>query len=78
MIHVKKKNYLQLAMFYVQPSKFSKLNKSKLRSTTTQHRLESLIFLFTEQEMASNIDVNLVINELNDLSKRRIVIHSCV
>ncbi|KAL4104332.1 hypothetical protein QTP88_019633 [Uroleucon formosanum] len=37
---------------------FSKLNivKSKLRNTIAQDRLESLILLFTEQEMASNVE----------------------
>lgn len=32
--------------------------------------LESSISLFTEQEMASNVNVDLVINELNNLSHR--------
>jgi hypothetical protein len=50
---------------------FSKFNivKSKLRSTMAQDHLESLILLFTEEEMASNVDVDSVINEFDNLSK---------
>lgn len=46
---------------------FSKLNivKSKFRSTTVQDCLESLILLFSEQEMAYNVEVDLVVNEFN-------------
>jgi len=49
---------------------FLKLNivKSKLRSTMAQDRLESLILLLTEQEMASNVEVDLVFNEFINLS----------
>jgi len=39
-----------------------------------QHRLESLILLFTEQEMASNVEVDLVINEFNNLSNMRMLL----
>ncbi|XP_060868019.1 zinc finger MYM-type protein 1-like [Metopolophium dirhodum] len=55
---------------------FSKLNivKSKLRNTMAQDRLESLILLFTEQEMASNVEVDLVINEFSNLSNRRMLL----
>jgi len=55
---------------------FSKLNivKSKLRNTMAQDRLESLILLFTEQEMASNVDIDLVINEFSNLSNRRMLL----
>jgi len=39
-----------------------------------QDRLESLILLFTEQEMASNVEVDLVINEFSNLSNRRMLL----
>ena len=54
---------------------FSKLNivKSKLRNTMAQDCLESLILVFTEKEMASNVEVDLVINEFNNLSNWRML-----
>jgi len=52
---------------------FSKLTivKNKLRSTMSQERLESLLLLFTEQEMVSKIDLNAVIDEFNSMGNRR-------
>ncbi|XP_060879703.1 uncharacterized protein LOC132951771 [Metopolophium dirhodum] len=49
---------------------FSKLSivKSKLRSTMSQERLESLLFLFVEQEMTKSVDFNTVIEEFKVLS----------
>lgn len=34
-----------------------------------QERLESLIILFTDQDMAFNVNVDLVINDCNNLSE---------
>ncbi|KAE9522127.1 hypothetical protein AGLY_017471 [Aphis glycines] len=58
---------------------FSKLSivKSKLRSTMSQERLESLLFLFVEQEMTKSVDFNSVIEEFivlspNVLTKNRL------
>lgn len=55
---------------------FSKLNivKNNLRNTMKQDRLEALLCLFTEQEMASNVNKDIVINEFNNLSKRRMTL----
>ncbi|XP_022170520.1 zinc finger MYM-type protein 1-like [Myzus persicae] len=52
---------------------FSKLTivKNKLRSTMSQERLESLLLLFTEQEMVSKVDLNAVIDEFNSKGNRR-------
>ncbi|KAL4101269.1 hypothetical protein QTP88_021289 [Uroleucon formosanum] len=48
---------------------FSKLTivKNKLRSTMSQERLESLLLLFTEQEIVSKVDLNAVIDEFNSM-----------
>jgi len=55
---------------------FSKLTmvKSKLRSTMTQQRLDSLMFLFIEQQMTNNINYDDVIEEFKVMtpSKRRL------
>ncbi|KAL4090186.1 hypothetical protein QTP88_025085 [Uroleucon formosanum] len=50
---------------------FSKLTivKNKLRSTMSQERLESLLLLFTEQEIVSKVDLNAVIDEFNSIEK---------
>ncbi|KAL4107373.1 hypothetical protein QTP88_017731 [Uroleucon formosanum] len=52
---------------------FSKLTivKNKLRSTMSQERLESLLLLFTEQEIVSKVDLNAVIDEFNSMGNRR-------
>jgi len=52
---------------------FSKLPivKSKLRSTTFQERLESLVLLFVEQENVMNIQVEEVIVELKTMNNER-------
>uniref|UniRef100_A0A2S2Q6W6 HAT C-terminal dimerisation domain-containing protein n=1 Tax=Sipha flava TaxID=143950 RepID=A0A2S2Q6W6_9HEMI len=52
---------------------FSKLTvvKNKLRSTMGQERLESLLLLFTEQEMVSKVDLNAVIDEFNSMGNRQ-------
>lgn len=52
---------------------FSKLTivKNKLRSTMGQERLESLLLLFTEQEMVSKVDLDAVIDEFNSMGNRR-------
>jgi len=49
---------------------FSKLSivKFKLRSTISQERLKSLLFLFVEQEMTKSVDFNSVIEEFKFLS----------
>ncbi|KAE9523137.1 hypothetical protein AGLY_016451 [Aphis glycines] len=55
---------------------FSKLTmvKLKLRSTMTQQRLDSLMFLFIEQQMTNNINYDDVIEEFKVMtpSKRRL------
>lgn len=45
----------------------------------SQDRLESLILLFAEQEIASNVEIALTINELNNLSNRHMLlqIYNC-
>jgi len=49
---------------------FSKLSivKSNLRSIMSQERLESLLFLFVEQEMTKPVDFNSIIEEFKVLS----------
>ncbi|KAL4088724.1 hypothetical protein QTP88_023808 [Uroleucon formosanum] len=44
---------------------------SVLWSTMSQERLESLLLLFTEQEIVSKVDLNAVIDEFNSMGNRR-------
>jgi len=57
---------------------FSKLTivKNKLRNTIVQERLNALLFLFVEQELTNNVDINYVIDEFKHLtqSDRRLVL----
>jgi hypothetical protein len=55
---------------------FSKMTimKSKLRSTMKQERLDSLLLLFTEQELTSGINLDSVIDEFNTLENRRMIL----
>ncbi|KAL4083325.1 hypothetical protein QTP88_028654 [Uroleucon formosanum] len=59
---------------------FSKLTivKNKLRSTMSQERLESLLLLFTEQEIVSKVDLNAVIDEFNNRKQINIIYWHCV
>jgi hypothetical protein len=52
---------------------FSKLTdvKTKLRSTMGLDRLESLLLLFTEQEMVSKVDLNAVIDKFNSMGNKQ-------
>jgi hypothetical protein len=68
-----KKNSHCLKMFVTIPviscsceRSFSKFNivKNKLRNTMSQEKLDVLLFLFVEQELLSDIDLNYVIDEL--------------
>ena len=47
---------------------FSKLSivKNKLRCTMGQDRLESLLLIFTEQELACKLDFNEIIDEFKN------------
>lgn len=56
---------------------FSKLIivKSKFRSTMTQDCLKSLILFFTKQEIASNIEVDLVINKFYNLNNGQMLLN---
>jgi len=42
--------------------------KSKLRTTMTQKRLDSLMLLFDEQLKTNNVDINEVIEEFKTLN----------
>lgn len=57
---------------------FSKLTivKNKLRNTIGQERLNALLFLFVEQELTNNVNVNSVIDEFKHSFpiKRRLVL----
>lgn len=56
---------------------FSKMSivKTKLRSTMAQERLNALLFLFIEQELLSNINVETVIDDFKNVpTKRRLVL----
>lgn len=56
---------------------FSKLTiVKKLRNTIGQERLNALLFLFVEQELTNNVDINDVIDEFKHLtqSDRRLVL----
>lgn len=57
---------------------FSKLTivKNKLRNTISQERLNALLFLFVEQELTNNFDINSVIDEFKHSFpiKRRLVL----
>lgn len=72
--------YKTLQIIYYYPShklymrtSFSKMTivKSKLRNTMKQERLDSLLLLFTEQELTSGINSDSVIDEFNTLENRR-------
>lgn len=57
---------------------FSKMTivKSKLRTTMTQKRLDSLMLLFIEQQKTNNVDIDEVIEEfnvLNDTTRRMVL-----
>jgi len=50
--------------------------KSKLRTTMTQKRLDSLMLLFVEQHKTNNVDIDEVIEEfnvLNDTTRRMVL-----
>jgi len=75
--------YLVLKMFTIIPVTsctcervFSKLSivKNKLRCIMCQDRLESLLLIFTEQELACKLDFNEIIDELKNVVhfKRRL------
>jgi len=53
---------------------FSKLTivKNKLRSTMQQDRLNSLLLMFTESELTSSINIDMVIDEFKMMGNRRI------
>lgn len=56
---------------------FSKMTivKSKLRSTMKQERLNALLFLFIEQELTSNVNIEDVIDDFKNVpTKRRIIL----
>lgn len=56
---------------------FSKMTivKSKLRSTIKQERLNALLLFFIEQELASNVNIEDVIDDFKNVpTKRRIVL----
>ncbi|XP_060863377.1 zinc finger MYM-type protein 1-like [Metopolophium dirhodum] len=56
---------------------FSKMSivKTKLRSTMTQERLNALLFLFIEQEYVSNINIESVIDDFQNVpTKRRLIL----
>ncbi|XP_050056135.1 zinc finger MYM-type protein 1-like [Aphis gossypii] len=73
--------YLVLKMFTIIPVTsctcervFSKLSivKNKLRCTMCQDRLESLLLIFTEQELACKLDFNEIVDEFkNDIPFKR-------
>lgn len=57
---------------------FSKLTiiKNKLRSTMSQDRLNALLFLFVEQKMTSNVNIDKVIDQFKLMvpNERRLVL----
>ena len=55
---------------------FSKITiiKTKLRSTMKQERLDSLLLLFTEQELTSGVDMDSVIDEFNTSENRQMIL----
>lgn len=55
---------------------FSKITivKTKLRSTMKQERLDSLLLLFTEQELTSGVNIDSVIDEFNSLENRQMML----
>lgn len=45
--------------------------KNKLRSTMGQERLDTLLFLFIEKKLVSDIDIDDIIDEFKTFSQKR-------